>query len=45
MLKNDKGMLAASNSNDVKTTLRGLRNFKMFLPFLQVLKKSLAITL
>ena len=37
-----KETLAGSSSNAVKTTLRGLRNFKMALPIFQVLKKTLA---
>ena len=37
--------MAGFNSNDVKTTLRRLRYFKMTLPLLQVLQKSLAIPL
>ena len=32
--------LTGFNSDDVKTTLRHLRCFKMTLPLLQVLKKS-----
>ena len=31
LMKNDKGKLAALNSNDVKITLRGLNNLKMVL--------------
>ena len=37
--------LAGFNSDDVKTTLRRLRFFKMTLPFLQVLQKSRLIPL
>ena len=37
--------LAGSNSNDMKTILRRLRYFKMTLPLLQVLLKSLPISL
>ena len=37
--------LTAFNSDDVKTTLRRLRCFKMTLPFLQVLQKSLPFPL
>ena len=40
-----KETLAGSNCEKVpavKTTLRGLRNFKMALPIFQVLKKTLA---
>ena len=37
--------MAGFNSNDVKTTLRRLRYFKMTLPLLQVLQKSLVIPL
>ena len=37
--------LAGFNSDDVKATLRGLRYFKMTLPLLQVLQKSLPIPL
>ena len=33
--------LAGSNSDPLKTTLRCLRYFKLTLPFLQVLQKSL----
>ena len=36
---------AGFNSDAVKTTLRRLRYFKMTLPFLQVLQKSLLIPL
>ena len=38
-------MLADSNSDSVKTTLRGLRYFKMALLLLQVLEKLLPIPL
>ena len=37
--------LAGSNSDDMKTILRRLRYFKMTLPLLQVLQKSLPISL
>ena len=37
--------LAGSNSEAVKTTFRGLRSFKMTLPLLKVLQKSLLIPL
>ena len=37
--------LAGFNSDDVKTTLRRLRCFKMTLPLLKVLQKSLPIPL
>ena len=37
--------LGGSNSDPVKTTLRGLRNFKMILALLQVLENSLVISL
>ena len=37
--------LAGFNSDAVKTTLRGLRYFKMILPLLQVHQKSLPIPL
>ena len=35
--------LACSNSDSVKTTLKRLHYFKMILPFLEVLQKSLPI--
>ena len=38
-------MLAGFNSDDVKTTLRRLRCFKMTIPLLQVLQKSHPIPL
>ena len=38
-------MLAISNSDAVKTKLRHIRSFKMTLPLLQVLQKSLPIPL
>ena len=38
-------VLAGLNSDDVKTTLRHLRCFKMTLPLLQVLQKSQLIHL
>ena len=37
--------LAGFNSDALKTILRGLRNFSMALPLLQVLEKPLAIRL
>ena len=38
-------MLAGSNSDAVKTTLRDLHNFKITLPLMQVLKIPLTILL
>ena len=38
-------MLAGSNSDAVKTTLRDLHNFKITLPLMQVLKIALTILL
>ena len=40
-----KEMLAGSSSDAAKTTLRCLRYFKMTLPLLQILQKSLLIPL